>query len=76
MEPFVWVSNPKKFFRAIEELKKINKEVTEANIKEQYLKYGGLVIGEVDTQRGVEEGAVMTPVTGKPPEIKKKKALR
>ena len=53
MEPFVWVSNPKKFFRAIEELKKINKEVTEANIKEQYLKYGGLVIGEVDTQRGV-----------------------
>lgn len=55
---YAWVSNEAKAFRAVIELKKLGKEATEEAIKELYLKYGGLVVGDPSTQRGVEEGEV------------------
>lgn len=54
-----WVSNEKKYDRAIMELKKTNQPVTEEAIKVLYIKYGGLVLDVSDTVEEVEE--VQTP---------------
>lgn len=60
MEPFDWVSvgSISKFNKAILDLKKEGKEITEESIKALYLKKGGLIIGDPSTQKGVAEGEV------------------
>lgn len=62
---YPWVSNVAKVFRAEKDLKAQKLPVTEEALKALYIKYGGLCIGEPETQRGVEEGevafAVLTP---------------
>lgn len=55
---FLWVSNEAKALRAVAVLKKEGKPVTEEAVKELYLKYGGLCIGEPETQLGVDEGDI------------------
>ena len=59
---FAWVSNEGKALRAVANLKKAGKEITEETIKAEYLKYGGLCIGDPSTQLGVEEGDITFPV--------------
>lgn len=59
---FPWVSNEAKALRAEKELKKTGTPVTEESIKALYLKYGGLCVGEPETQLGVEEGQITYPV--------------
>lgn len=56
-----WISegSVRKYNRAIEELRRNKKEVTEEAIKELYTRYGGLVLGEEPAV--VEE----TPVRGR-----------
>ena len=81
---YEWASNPKKLERAVKELTDQNNalkaagktpvEITEEAVKEVYLKYGGLVLGEPETQKGVSEGQVTDVVEGKNlPEEKQKK---
>lgn len=59
---FSWVSNEAKALRAEKELKKMGVPVTEESIKALYLKYGGLCVGEPETQLGVDEGQITFPV--------------
>lgn len=69
---YSWVSNAVKYNRAIKELETVNKnlkiqgretvEITEEAVRALYLKYGGLVIGEPETQLGVPEGVIAPPV--------------
>lgn len=59
---YPWVSNEAKVLRAEKELKKAGLTVTESALKELYLKYGGLCVGEPETQLGVEEGQITFPV--------------
>lgn len=55
IEDAIWAANPRKVERAISELTKTNRPVTEEAVKELYLKFGGLVIGAPETTRGVPE---------------------
>lgn len=52
---FSWVSNPAKALRAAAELKKADLAVTEAAVKELYVKYGGLVLEENPVEEVEEE---------------------
>lgn len=60
MDAYDWVSGGSitKFHRAVKVLKDSKQEVTEDAVKALYLKYGGLVIGDPSTQKGVEEGEI------------------
>lgn len=69
---FSWVSNEAKALRAVAMLKKEGKEVTEETVKALYIKYGGLCIGEPETQLGVDEGDITFAVL---PEVEKEKIL-
>lgn len=51
--PPAWVSggvtndgSTRKFYRAVEQLRKEGKDITEAAVKELYIKFGGLLIEE------------------------------
>ena len=51
-----WVSNEKKYDRAVLELKKEgNSKPEEKQVKQKYVSYGGLVIGDNSTILGVPE---------------------
>lgn len=59
---FPWVANEAKALRAVVTLKKEGKEVTEEAIKALYIKYGGLCVGQPETQLGVPEGEISLAV--------------
>lgn len=58
MEKFSWVSEGsiRKFNRAVALLQKEKKEVTEEAVKALYVQYGGLVLGEPESVKGVTPG--------------------
>lgn len=58
MEVYSWVSDGsvRKFHRAVAQLLKEKKEVTEEAVKELYTAWGGLVMGEPTTVQGVMPG--------------------
>lgn len=62
MEQPSWVSEGsiRKYNRAVAELTKEKKEVTEEAVKELYVKWGGLVIGDATTLVGVDEDSPIT----------------
>lgn len=55
---FDWVSNPAKALRAAVVLKKEGKEITEEAVKELYIKYGGLIVVQNETEEVEEEKPV------------------
>lgn len=59
---YPWVSNEAKVLRAEKELKKQGLPVIEEALKALYLRYGGLCVGQPETQLGVEEGQITLPV--------------
>lgn len=62
-EAYPWISEGsiRKYHRALEKLRKENKEATEAAVKELYVKMGGLVLEETPEEAPVEE----TPKRGR-----------
>lgn len=56
MYPWVSDGSVRKYHRAVALLKKEGKEITEAAVKELYTKWGGLLLGDVESVRGVPEG--------------------
>lgn len=60
-----WVSNEKKYDRAIVEfIKEGNKAPTEEQIKKRYISYGGLVLGDASTAIGVPEEILSVGIEG------------
>ena len=53
MERPVEAVNAAKWTRAVQELKRANKEITEESVKAVYLRLAGLWLGEPETVKGV-----------------------